>query len=69
MNQNQSVIQTLVLKQVWVPQLDHQENEDDDDLLRNITHEFEFEEKKGPTIYAKLQKILEDLILEIFKKG
>lgn len=42
---------------------------DDDDLLRNITHEFEFEEEKGLTIYAKLQKILEDLILEIFKKG
>lgn len=68
-NRNQSVIQTLVLKQAWALQLDHQKNKDDDDLLRNITHEFEFEEEKGPTIYVKLQKILEDLILKIFKKG
>ena len=32
------------------------ENNDEDDLLWDNTQEFQFQEEKGPTIHAKLQK-------------
>lgn len=32
------------------------ENNDEDNLLRDNTQEFQFQEEKGPTIHAKLQK-------------
>ena len=44
------------------------ENDDNDELLRDITQEIEFEEEKGPPIHQKLYKIMQDLIWGIFKK-
>ena len=43
------------------------ENDDDDELMRDITQEFEFE-GEGPPIHPKLHKILQGLIWGIFKK-
>ena len=42
--------------------------EDDDELLRDMTQEFQCEEERGPPIHDKLQKILQDLIWGVFKK-
>ena len=46
----------------------HDENEDDDGLLRDITQEIELESKRGASIHVKLQKAITDLIWASLKR-
>ena len=42
--------------------------EEEDELLQNLTQEFECQEERGPPIHKKLEKILQDLLWGVFKK-
>ena len=45
------------------------DNDDEDDkLLQDLTQEFECQEERGPPIYKKLEKNLQDLMWGVFKK-
>ena len=44
-------------------------DEEEDELLQDLTQEFECLEEKGPLIHKKLEKILQDLLWGVFKKA
>ena len=45
------------------------DNDDEDDkFLQDLTQEFECQEERGPPIYKKLEKNLQDLMWGVFKK-
>ena len=44
------------------------DNDEEEELLQDLTQEFECQEERGPPIKKKLEKILRDLLWSVFKK-
>ena len=51
-----------------IPNRNGDNDEEEDELLRNMTQEFECQEERGPHIHKKLEKILQGLLCVFSRK-